>query len=327
MVKGCACVIAIVAGLSGGLARAEEAPDNAGRSHALYQDAKRLESEGRYHEACPLFALSYTLDPHPKELFNLAYCYEKDDRIASAWLMWQKGADTAEALGDMDRAEVAREHAKDLVPQVPHVTVHVAPQARGTPVDVTLDGVPLVSDSWGRPIPVDAGPHEVAAASHVLQMWSSRFVASSAETPSVEVPELAPLPAQGSVGPPPNPERRSSVLQPIAWTVGGAGLAALGVGAAFGIAGLVNKSASTDDRNCVGSNKCNADGAADVLRARQDMQTADVTYAVGGILLVTATALWLVSRGNSARTTHPISLVLQPPIAREPWSISVNGPL
>jgi hypothetical protein len=324
MVKGCACVIAIVGGLSGGPARAEEIPDNGGRARALYDEAKKLENEGRYHEASPLFALSYALDPHPKALFNLAYCYEKDDRIASAWLMWQKGADTADAMGEMDRAEVAREHAKDLAPKVPHVTVYVAPQPSGALVEVTLDGAPLVSDSWGRPIPVDAGAHEVSAASHVLQTWSSRFVASLGDTPSVEVPQLEPLPAQGPALSPPPAEPRSSLLPPIAWTVGGAGVAALGVGAAFGIAGLVNKSASTENRDCVGG-ACNSTGLSEVARAQQDMKAADVSFAIGGGLIVAGAGLWLGARAASPSVTKTANVVVQPGLGHGSWAVSVDG--
>jgi hypothetical protein len=326
MAKGCAFVIAIVSGcLWAGMARAEPTPDNVARAREFVLKAKELESAGQYHEACPLFALSYALDPHPGELFNLAYCYEKDDRIASAWLTWIKGAEMAEASGDGSRAAAAREHARDIESKVPRVTVTVAPQAKGMPVEVTLDGSPVASDEWGKAIPVDPGRHEILAAGRVLQTWSKDFVASSEQAPTVEVPELGPAPS--SISPTPAPERKGSALRSVAWSLGGVGLAALGVGAAFGIAGLVNKNASTEDRHCVpfaGLNRCDVVGSDDVTRARFDFQAADVSYVVGGGLLVTAAALWFVSRQGTPRM-QPARLMLRPEIARQAWSATLEA--
>ena len=323
MARRCGFVIALAACLWGSPVFAGPAGDNAAKAEESFRQAKELENDGKYREACPLFALSYALDPRPGELFNLAYCYEKEDRIASAWVMWQKGADMAEAVGDTDRATAAREHAKSL--KVPHATVMVAPQAQGMPVEVTLDGAPLASDDWGKAIPVDPGEHRVAASSHVLQTWSAHFTAGSEQEPTVAIPALAPAPAPT---PPERPEHKTSVLRPIAWTLGGTGLAALGVGAAFGIAGLVIKSASTENRDCVAFS-----GLKSVRRGgRRGRQAGALglpgggtrSYVFGGSLLVTAAAFWLVPR-SATPGLHPARFILRPWIAREVWSATLEA--
>src|SRR5688500_1084042 len=51
----------------------------------LFRDGKRLMKEGKYDEACVAFEASQKADPATSTLLNIADCYEKAGRIASAW--------------------------------------------------------------------------------------------------------------------------------------------------------------------------------------------------------------------------------------------------
>ena len=54
-------------------------------AEALFEEGRRLVAAGSFVDACPKFADSQRLDPSPGTLLNLASCYEKLGRSATAW--------------------------------------------------------------------------------------------------------------------------------------------------------------------------------------------------------------------------------------------------
>src|SRR5579883_366085 len=65
-------------------ARAVWAQDSEITATALFNEGRRLANQGRYNEACPKFAESQRLAPSGGTLMNLAECYERTGRTASA---------------------------------------------------------------------------------------------------------------------------------------------------------------------------------------------------------------------------------------------------
>jgi hypothetical protein len=293
-------------------------PAASDRAEALFGKAKSLMDGGDLADACPLFAESYALDPQVGPLLNLAACYEALGRTASAWSLWKKGADLAQARDESERAAFARYRERALEPHLLHLTITVAAQAAQERIALTLDHTPVAREDWGFTLPADPGEHELEARGTGLRPWSSRFVVAQAHVPFVVVPVLEPAPAATE------PERRRSALMPVAWTVGGIGLAALGVGTVLGASAIINKNESTDNRNCV-FNDCNPTGARALSRAAQDVRIADVSFAVGAGALVTAAALWLLARPEPARTLRAAQVLVAPAVAKDVWALGVNG--
>jgi tetratricopeptide (TPR) repeat protein len=127
-------------------------------AEALFAEARQLMAQGRYAEACPKLESSNRIDPATGTLLNLASCYEKLGRTATAWALYLQVAGSPQGAL---RADYARQHADALLPTLPKLTIR-APTA---PPDahVTRDGIVVPVGAFGAPIPVDPGHHVIEA--------------------------------------------------------------------------------------------------------------------------------------------------------------------
>src|SRR5215207_5930898 len=89
----------LVSATFSGTARAEE-PGPAARAETLFQAGRQLMREGRYAEACPKLEESQSLDPAPGTRLNLADCWERAGRTASAQREFLAVAADAETHGE-----------------------------------------------------------------------------------------------------------------------------------------------------------------------------------------------------------------------------------
>src|SRR6188508_1232334 len=70
-------------------------------AEALFIEGRRLVAEGKTAEGCAKFAESQALDPGVGTLLNLARCYERIGRTASAWTTYREAASRAQAAGQL----------------------------------------------------------------------------------------------------------------------------------------------------------------------------------------------------------------------------------
>src|SRR5258706_12663688 len=96
-------------------ARAQNASSQAA-AQALFDEARGLMNEGKFGDACPKFAESQRLDPGAGTLLNLANCYAKNGRTASAWVTFKDAAAAADVKRRADWSQRARERATALEP-------------------------------------------------------------------------------------------------------------------------------------------------------------------------------------------------------------------
>jgi hypothetical protein len=172
-------------------AQADRAAD-AARAEALFDDGRRLMIAHDYDSACPKLAESQRLDPAPGTLLNLAVCYERANKTATAWATYKSAALAAQRAGEADRATAASTKANDLEPRLSRITFTVAPVAG---LEVRCDGQPVREPSWGVALPYDPGDHDVEAIAPGRRPWSLRLrVSGDGQTLAVKIPELAPLP-------------------------------------------------------------------------------------------------------------------------------------
>jgi len=324
--------LALIAGVSR-TARAEDSA-NAAAAQALFDEAKKQMAAGQYDRACPALVQAQKLDPGLGTLLNLANCYEKAGKTASAWTTFVEAQAIAQRAGRTEAERVAKERAAGLVKRLAKLTIAVPYADKVSGLEVTRDGVKLGAAEYGLPIPVDPGPHTVGALAPGRKRWETSLVVAGATEPRVVVPELEPAPAEAAVavlpaepkpaeppsaaaGEPSESGKPSHARRNIGLVVGGVGLAAVAAGGVF--AGLTKSKDGEADKLCTGGdgNTCANNGEKikyeeTVSAAKLDRTLSIVCFSVGAAALATGAVLIFGGSKGSGQGTLSVMPVAGP---------------
>ena len=102
----------------------------------------RLMNIGDYATACPKLAASQRLGSGDWHRLNLADCYEKSGRFASAWAEFRGAATAAHSAGSSDREQLASDRAQALVTKLSYLTITTSP-AQAAAIQIIRDGSPV----------------------------------------------------------------------------------------------------------------------------------------------------------------------------------------
>jgi hypothetical protein len=248
-------------------------------AETLFDEGRRLLSEGQVDAALHKFTESQRLDPSPGTLLNVALCYRLLGKMASSWATYRDAGRLALVRGRQEVVEEAEAQARLLEPHISYVTLVVS-----TPVpaiEITMDGVPIRGAAVGTPLPADPGTHRFRASAPGHEQWSASVKILPEKRIKITVPPLRPL-AQAT-----RPQ-----LWP--WITTGAGLGTLGAGAVFGILAKVeyDSALAKCDEQCDSSaqdHHSNATTFADV---------STVLFPIGAAL-TTVGVTWLVLNQKS----------------------------
>ncbi len=287
-------VLALVTamGLVASPARAQEA---VAAAQALFDDAKRLMGEQRYDEACPKLAESNRLDPGTGTLLNLGVCYEQAGKTGSAWSAFKQAQLMGRREGREDRVTFAAAGIARLEPRLSRLTVSVPPAARVAGLVVTRDGLPISEATFGSPLPVDPGTHQVIARAPKHEQWAQTVVVGeAADHETIQVPALVPSPVAPPLAPTPRPtsppgpaqEGDDGATQRTAgFVVAGIGGAATAAGLVFG--GLAISAESDADELCGdGAVACPTQEGRDATDSAHRSATLANGFTFGGLGLV-----------------------------------------
>lgn len=271
-------------------------------AQALFEQARQLMAAEKYEDACPKLAESQRLDPAPGTQFNLADCYQKVGRLASAWNLFIEVAVASKAAGRREHEALARERAKALRSQLPRMTIAVPEGSRLRGLSVERCGVSVGAAQWSAPIPVDSGKCVVRATAPGHKPWETtlRIPSEPGDLDPVTIPKLKELPPEpakrtastgsGAVSEPPASERSRRWQRYGAYGLAGLGVVSAAVGTFFGLRAVSKKNES--QRACDGS-VCPDDTSAD---AREEARTAGnystIAFAVAGLSLGGGAALY-----------------------------------
>jgi len=285
---------------------------NRAAAEALFNQGRDLMTAGKFVEACPKFEASQQLDPGLGTMLNLAECYEKTGRTASAWAEYREAIPLARAAGSKARLDLATERAQALQERLSTLTIRAMSGDDADPhLEVRRDGVTLQPAELGSPIPVDPGEHVVEAVAPGKQPWSSKVqVTGDSAKISVEIPKLqassdsAPPSATPAATPvvtttpdnsPPAMDKPSGAAQRTTGLVfGGVGVVGIGLGAFFGL--QASSKWSDAKAKCTDyPYGCGAEGTDLRSSAHSQATVSTVAFVAGGALLATGVVLYLTA--------------------------------
>jgi serine/threonine-protein kinase len=309
---------------------------------ALFEDAKKLMADGKLDEACPKLAESQRLDPGMGTLFNLAVCYEKTNRTASAWVSYRDVAALAKAAGQAEREKLAWDKASALEPRLMRLKITVQPAAASAGVEVKRDGEIIAAALWGTGVPIDPGQHVVRASAPGKAPWEAAVTLDQAgKTVTIDVPALAEgsgarPPPPATTPPPPGPVAGPTVTppppveaaprpwqRPLGIAATAVGAVGLGLGVGFG---LMAKSAFTTSNtsNCSEkTNVCNPTGMKQRDDALLKGNLGTGVFIAGAALAAGGVVLWATA--PAARAQPRSGAWALPELAVGPGSVAVRG--
>ena len=280
------------------------AADDSAAAQALFDQAKKAMADRRYDEACPKFEESLRLQEALGTLLNLAECFERQGKLASAWSRFLEVSSKARAAGQADRARIGHDRAASLAPRLANIAIDVPSGSRVDGLEVRRDTTVVGSPEWGAPIPADPGTHTISASAPGRKPWSQTItIGDSATTTHVAVPELELAPESPSPPSPPvsptlggTPEQaapRLGGMKIVAIAAAGVGVVGVGVGTAFGILSISKHNAAS---SACPSNPCHTpDGQNLWADAVTFGNVSTIGFIVGGVGLAAGAVMWVVA--------------------------------
>ena len=274
-------------------------------AEALFQEGKKLMADGKYTEACPKLAESNRLDPGAGALTALALCHKAEGKWASSWSEFKDVVSLARRDGRKDREQVALASIAELEPKLSRLTIEVDATTLAPQEEILLDDVPFQRAAYGQSLPADPGLHRITARAPGKKPWETTTTLAEKKDAKpiiivVKVPALEDVPAEAPVvqAPPPptmdvsGPRERGNNRKIVSYAVGGAGIAAVAVGAVFGVRALSKNSDS--DQLC--GNPCASQAGLDANSdARSAATISNIAIGVGAAAIITGVVLYLTA--------------------------------
>jgi hypothetical protein len=299
-------------------------------AEALFERGRSFMAEQKYAEACAAFEASQELEVGIGTLLYLGSCYEKQNKVATAWATFREAQALAASRQD-DREELALQRIKALEPRISHIVLNVRDDNRVDGLEVKIDRQKIPAGVWGASIPIDAGKRVVEITAPGRKPHRAEItIASDGETFDFQIPLLEPLPKSAPASAEPvhtpsnvvsdRPLNRGGTQRTVGWSMGGVGLAALVAGSVLGI----QAKRKNDDSKAECPREvelCSPKGVALRDDARGYAVGSNIAFAVGGGLLATGFVLLLTAPSN----TNSTALTLRPSALGTGADMSLRG--
>jgi hypothetical protein len=224
---------------------------------------------------------------------NLATCYEKQGKTASAWGMYREAISLSVASGQTVREQFARDRATELEPKLMKVVISVGSDEPN--LEIKRDGTPVARAQWGTPIPIDPGSHVIEATAPKKAKWTKNIDTNApGQTTTVTIPGLSDAPEEAipdtAGGGTEKPKGDGGGTLRIVGFIGmGVGAALLGTGGFFA---LSSQSKQDDIESAASSGEpWSADRQSTFDDGDSQATLANVFFISGGVVLAAGAVL------------------------------------
>jgi hypothetical protein len=294
--------VVLVTFFSGATAQADPAGD-ATHAQTLFDEAVKLLQKKDFAAACPRFAESFALDPAGGTALDLAFCYESQDRLASAIETYRAALRIAEADHREDRELSTKTKIGELDAKAGHLHLIASPSDwRAQSWQVLLDAKPITPDAMDAAFPMDAGAHVLTVSAPDKRTYARSFAIGDGQTTELVIEPLAdvarPKPTVLATKPtseqPPVfilrddvPRRNWSIA------VGSAGIVAIGVGV---VSGIVAANLHAESNRLCPTTGCSQDGSDAEKQADRVAWVSNIGFVAGAALVGVGTYLFFTAR-------------------------------
>jgi hypothetical protein len=303
----------VVLALASPASHAQAPKEDRAAAESLFAEGRQLLQTGDYERACTKFEASQRLEPALGTSLNLADCYDKVGRTASAWAEFKSAAAAAQKAGDALRKNTALERAGILEPRLTRLRIELADPS----VSVLQNGEPANPALIGSAIPVDPGNYRFEARAPGKAPWTESIeVRGEGALIEVKIPllpvelDLPPVPAlpePAPSGPPPMTSGSAQGQRTLAWVLGGVGVASIATGAVFGTLAASSWAKAQDSCGDY-PYECTPDGLEHADDASTRATVATVGFALGAAALGTSVVLFVTDEDEPEPATVAVGL-------------------
>lgn len=257
--------------------------DATARADALFEKGKSELAANRPKQACAAFEESYSLDAAEGTLLALGLCHEQLGDLPRAWNELSR---VQTSSSREDRQRVAKSALARIEPKVGRITLR-PPTDPECATSLAVDDVKVTTTTAVTP-----GSHRVTC-----DRWNAAVDVAPGDAQVVTVPEKA---TEKPIAPPlalkPVPPPPETAPFPWGYVVGGAGVAALGIGTIFGVSAFHQWSDVKAKCNPAACTDRSAD--TDASAAKRAALIADIAVPIGAVLI--AAGIYLVVTRSSS---------------------------
>lgn len=266
-----------------------------------FESASTLFKAGKYDKAIEDFRASYAKVQSPNSHLYVARCLREMGKLVDAYLEFEKVSAEAQTAGEKyaQTGETAKVERDELNTKLTLVSVDVTTPESGA--RLTVGGVEVPQDRWGKPFPAMPGSVDIRLESGAKPAASQSITTTAGESKTVSIGFATPSSGGGS-GDGGGGDGSGGGSE----TSGGKGMSGMRIGAfaagGLGVAGFVTfavfgsmSNATYDDLQATCGGPCPADRQGDVDKGKMQQTVANVGLIVGAVGVAAGATLFVLS--------------------------------
>jgi hypothetical protein len=297
-------------------AQAPAASGDVATAKAHFEKGKSLYNAKTFADALVEFRASYTAFKSPNSHFFIANCLRDLGRLAEAHIEYERVAAEARTSGDQyaGAVDAAIAERDAITPKI--VLVNVTTPGSQTDSTLTIGGMDVQPDQWGKPFPAMPGNIEIKLSAPSKTPVTQTVTGAAGETKMATID--FPTDTSGGGGGGGDQPGGGAKLTPLrlgAFIAGGVGVVGL---ITFAAAGAASNSTYDNLKDKCGDDPCTEAFSADIDKGRTQQTVANVGLVIGVVGVAAGATLFVLSMKKKPDATQTTWLI-------GPGSLGVRG--